>query len=595
MAKSNDTAGEPYMTMDPIKRELIHKGLVTIADNMILTIVRTSRSTVVKNNLDFSTSICDGEGKLVAQGLALPVHIGATMPALQGCLDYFGNDIHPGDILANNDPYSGASHLNDIFMFKPVFKDGERVAFLSVIMHHTDMGGRVPGGNAPDSTEIFQEGLRIPPTKIVDRGNTNSTLMRIIETNVRVPDKVLADLQSQIAALGMGERDLLKQLKAYDVQEFMAYTTDLIDYAERLTRAAIMELPDGSVEFTDWNDDDGAGSGPVKFHVRLTVAGDEIEVDFTGTSTQTSGALNPNYWFTASCALAAIRSSLDMAIPSNAGFYRPIRVIAPEGCFVNPRFPAPVGARGQAGYRCRTLILGALAKLMPGKVPACPGGSEFGIVFAGYDQMNAPFLYLEFHNMTGLGGGPKQDGQDAGPFCLGNPANVPIEIIEAENPVLIENYGFLPDTGGPGQHRGALGVVRQYRVLADEATVQVRSDRQRYRPWGLFGGKGGAFGKCILNPGPKAEILPSKFLRTLQQGEVFRGEMPGSGGYGDPFKRDPDKVLEDVRQEKMTHAHALNEYGVVIDSETLEVDRLSTKNERHRRSSTATSQPNGEG
>ncbi len=564
------------MALDPIKRELIHKGLVTIADTMILTVVRTSRSTVVKNNLDFSASICDGEGQLVAQGLALPVHIGATMPALQGCLDYFGADIHPGDILANNDPYSGASHLNDIFMFKPVFKDGKRVAFLSIILHHTDMGGRVPGGNAPDSTEIFQEGLRIPPTKIVDRGHPNVTLMRIIETNVRVPDKVLADVRSQIAALGMGERELFKQLEAHDVHEFKAYMTDLVDYAERLTRAAITDLPDGTVEFTDWNDDDGTGGGPVKFHVRLTVAGDEIEVDFTGTSPQTSGALNPNYWFTASCVFAAIRSSLDMAIPSNAGFYRPIRVIAPEGCFVNPRFPAPVGARGQAGYRCRTLILGALAKLMPGKIPACPGGSEFAIVFAGYDQTSAPFLYLEFHNMTGLGGGPERDGQDAGPFCLGNPANVPVEIIEAENPILVENYGFLPDTGGPGQHRGALGVVRQYRVLADEATVQVRSDRQRHRPWGLFGGKGGAFGRCILNPGPGAEILPSKFLRTLRHGEVFRGEMPGSGGYGDPFKRDPERVLEDVRQEKMTHGHALAEYGVVIDPARLRLDEEAT-------------------
>ena len=577
MAQPIPTAGNKTVALDPFKRELIHKGLVTIADNMILTVVRTSRSTVVKNNLDFSASICDGEGQLVAQGLALPVHIGATMPALQGCLDYFGDDIHPGDILANNDPYSGASHLNDIFMFKPVFKDGVRVAFLSIILHHTDMGGRVPGGNAADSTEIFQEGLRIPPTKIVEGGQPNLTLMRIIEKNVRVPDKVLGDVRAQIAALGMGERGLLKQLESYDVHEFKAYMTDLMDYAERLTRASITDLPDGTVEFTDWNDDDGAGSGPVKFHVRLTVAGDEIEVDFTGTSPQTSGALNPNYWFTVSCAFAAIRSSLDMAIPSNAGFHRPIRVIAPEGCFVNPRFPAPVGARGQAGYRVRTLVMGALAKLLPGRIPACPGGSEFAIVFAGYDQMRAPFLFLEFHNMTGLGGGPTLDGQDGGPFSLGAPANVPVEIIEAENPILIENYGFLPDTGGPGQHRGALGVVRQYRVLANEATVQVRSDRQRHRPWGLFGGQGGAFGKCVLNPGPGAELLPSKFLRTLNQDEVFRAEMPGSGGYGDPFDREPERVLEDVRQEKTTPAHAVAEYGVVIDPAHMQLDEEATQ------------------
>ena len=400
------------MATDPIVRELIYKGLVTVADNMILTVVRTSRSTVVKNNLDFSASVCDGEGRLAAQGLALPVHLGATMPALKGCLDYYGEDVHPGDIFANNDPYSGASHLNDIFMFRPVFKDGERIAFLSIILHHTDMGGRVPGGNAPDSTEIFQEGLRIPPTKIVEGGKPNTTLLRLIETNVRVPDKVLGDVRSQIAALEVGERQLLKQVEAWSADELRAALADQIDYAERLTRAGIEALPDGTVEFTDWNDDDGAGGGPVRIHVRLSVAGDEVEVDFTGTSPQTSGALNPNYWFTVSCAYAAIRSALDPEIPNNSGFYRPIRVIAPEGSFVNPRFPAPVGARGQSGYRCRTAVLGALAKLMPGQVPACPGGSEFGIVFAGNDSDGARFLFLEFHNVTGHGGGPDRDGQE---------------------------------------------------------------------------------------------------------------------------------------------------------------------------------------
>jgi N-methylhydantoinase B len=562
--------------IDPFRRELIKNALVTVADNMIVTVIRTARSTVVKSNLDFSASVCDGDGILVAQGLALPVHLGATMPALEGCLDQYGEDIHPGDILANNDPYSGASHLNDIFMFKPVYKDGERVAFLSIILHHTDMGGRVPGGNATDSTEIFQEGLRIPPTKIVERGQINDTLMRIIETNVRVPEKVLGDVSAQIAALNIGERDMLKLLEDYDAREFKAYMTDLVDYTERLTRAGIAALPDGQVEFTDWNDDNGAGGDPVKFQVRLTVRGDKIVVDFTGTSPQTTGAMNPNYWFTASCAYAAIRSTLDVAIPNNAGFFRPIQVVAPEGCFVNPVFPAPVGARGVAGYRCRTLILGALAQLLPGRIPACTGGSEFGIVFAGYDSDRKPFLYLEFHNITGNGGGPDGDGQDAGPFCLGNPANVPVEIIEAENPIEIEEYAFLPDTGGPGKHRGALGIVRQYRVLADQATVQVRSDRQLHRPWGLFGGKGGAFGKCIRNPHDQAEVMPSKFIRTLLKGDVFRSEMPGSGGYDDPLERDPHRVLEDIMQEKMSVEHAREDYGVVVDPEGMQLDLEAT-------------------
>jgi N-methylhydantoinase B len=572
------------MAVDPIKRELLKNAFVTIADNMVLTVVRTSRSTVVKNNLDFSASICDGAGQLIAQGLSIPVHLGATMPALKGCLDYFGDDIHPGDIMISNDPYEGASHLNDVFMFKPVFVGDRRIAFMSVILHHTDMGGRVPGGNATDSTEIFQEALRTPPVKGCERGRPNDAVFRILRKNVRVPDKVMGDFRAQVASINIGEQEMLRLTEDYEVDELQTYMTDLIDYSERLTRASIASLPDGEVEFTDWNDDDGVGDQPVTFHVKLTVRGDEVLVDFTGTSPQTTGALNPNLWFTISATYAALRTALDPAIPNNAGLYRPITVICPEGTFVNPRFPAPVGARGQAGYRIRSLVLGALAQLMPGRMPACAGGSEFAIVVAGYDRVDwKPFLLLEFHNMTGHGGGPDRDGQDAGPYCLGNVANTPVEVVEAETPVLIEQYAFLPDTGGPGKFRGALGIVRQYRMLAAESTVQVRSDRQRHRPWGLFGGKGGAPGRCIKNPGNGEIRLPSKFVQTFTKEDVFRVEMPGSGGYGEPFERDPSAVIKDVVGEKMTLDHARREYGVVIDPETLRVDDAATRAERQNR------------
>jgi N-methylhydantoinase B len=315
--------------------------------------------------------------------------------------------------------------------------------------------------------------------------------------------------------------------------------------------------------------------------VKLTIRGDEATVDFTGTSPQTSGALNPNFWFTASCAYAALRAVLPPGIPNNAGFYKPITVIAPERTFVNPVFPAPVGARGQAGYRVRSAVLGALAQLFPDRLPACPGGNEFAIVFAGYETDEKPFLMLEFHNMTGMGGGPDHDGQDAGPYCLGNVANVPVEVIEAEQPVRIEEYGFLPDTGGPGRYRGALGIVRQYRLLAERATVQLRSDRNVFPPWGLFGGKPGAFGRAILNPHSNdPALLPSKFVHGYHRGDVIRGEMPGSGGYGDPFERDPAAVLDDVRQEKISQAHAETAYGVVIDAAAMVVDDAATARRR---------------
>jgi len=561
------------ITIDPVKRELIKNALVTVCDNMIVMVIRTSRSTVVKNNLDFSGCILDADGQMVVQGLSLPAHLGATMPALRGCLDHFGDDIHEGDILCNNDPYAGASHLNDVFMFLPIFANGKRIAFVSLILHHTDMGGRVPGGNATDSTEIFQEGLRIPPLKIYERGKPNTTLMRIISHNVRVADRVMGDFYSQIAGLHSAEREFRKCLAEYGVDTMTTYMAELIDYCERLTRANIRKLPNGVAEFDDWADDDGTGGAPVRFHVKVTIRDEDIEVDFTGTSPQTSGAINPNYWFTVSMTYAALRTVMDVDLPTNAGFYKPISVIAPEGSFVNPHFPAPFGARGLAGYRVRTAVNGALAKLLPDRMPACIGSSEFAVVFAGYRTNRRPFLLLEFHNVSGAGGGPDRDGQDAGPYCLANVANVPVEIIEAENPVRVERYAFLPDSEGAGKYRGALGLVREYRVLAEEATVQLRSDRAVYAPYGLFGGASGAPGRVFLNPGTsEAAPLPTKFIRTMREGEVLRGELPGSGGWGNPAERDPVTVAEDVKQGKISLERARSVYRVAVDPKTFAAD-----------------------
>ena len=571
--------------IDPVKRELIKNALVSICDTMLVMIVRTARSTNIKNTMDFSAALCDSAGQLVAQGLAVPAHLGAMMPALKGCLDYFGDDIAEGDILTSNDPYAGCSHLNDIFMFKPVFTGGERIAVLCLILHHTDLGGRVPGGNASDSTEIFQEGLRIPPSKIYEAGKPNSTLLRVFEHNTRIPERMMGDIHAQIAALNTAEKELSAFIAATQPAVVTLYMAELIDYTERLTRARIAALPDGTAEFTDWNDDDGTDSAPVKFHVKLTKKGDEFIVDFSGTAQQGRGALHLNYAFAASCSYAALRCVIDPDMPNNAGFYKPITVIAPAGSFVNVRYPAALGARGQGGYRVRSTVLGALAQLLPEQVAACAGGSEFAIVFAGYEgEKRKSFLHLEFHNVSGQGGGPDRDGQDGGPYAIGNLANVPIELIEAENPILVEEYAFIPDSGGAGKYRGALGISRQYRVLAEEATVQLRSDRHLHGCYGLFGGKAGALAKSMLNPATdRREAVPSKFVRTMRRGEVFRGEMAGSGGYGDPYTRDPAAVLEDVRQEKMTLPHALREYGVVIDPATGKVDVKATLGERARR------------
>lgn len=569
--------------IDPIRLELVKNSLSMISDNMMVSVLRTARSSLVKANMDFSAGIFDANGDMVAQGLALPGHLGAMMPALKGCLDYFANDLGPGDILASNDPYAGGSHLNDIFMFKPVHWQGERLGFVGLILHHTDLGGRVAGGQAADSDEIFQEGLRIPPSKIHENGKPNRTLLRLIEHNTRVPETVLGDIRAQTAGLTTAELEILKLVETFGFDDLKTYMAALIDYTERFVRNSIRALPDGEASFTEWNDDDGVGSGPIRIEVKVTVADDEIIADFTGTSPQKGGALHTNYWFTASLTYAALRAVLPAETPNNAGFYRPIQVIAPEGCWVNPRFPAALGARGQGGYRIRTAVTGALTRLFPERMPACPGGNEFGLSVTGLTETRRRFLHVEFHNMTGRGGGPDADGQDAGPYWLGNLSNTPVEVIEAENPLLIEEYGFLSDTGGPGRYRGALGMVRQYRLLNETATVQQRADRHVHPCWGIFGGKPGALSRSQFIRDGVAEEAPAKFVRVMHRDEVFRSEMAGSGGYGDPMERDPEAVAEDVRQEKITPAHAAAEYGVVVDGSTLALDVEATAALRRQR------------
>ncbi len=568
--------------MDPLTRELLYKGLVGVAEDMMVTVIRTSRSTIVKNSLDFSACICDANGNLVAQGLALPGHLGSTMPALKGCLDHFGDDIAPGDILLSNDPYAGAQHLNDLFMFKPVYDAaGERLGFLSLVVHHTDMGGRAPGGQATDSTEIYQEGLRIPPSKFHCGGRPNVTLYRLIEANVRVPDQVMADVRAQVAALETGERHFRQVVEDLGPATVRHGMMELIDHAERMTRASISALPDGEAEFTEWNDDCGLPSEPVKIRVTITVAGDTIAVDYAGTDAQTSGSINANIEWTASCTYAAIRTALDPSIPTNAGFYRPVRISAPQRSFVHTEHPAPVGSRGQVGYRVRSAVLGALALHLKGRVPACIGGSDYCFAMSGRRQDGRPFLCVETHVVTGHGGGPDRDGQDAGPYCLANAANVPVEVLESEFPLIVEEYGFLPGSEGPGCFRGALGIVRQYRFLAD-SVLTVRSDRQHVQPWGLFGGSSSTRPRLLLNPGAAGRELPSKFVQPFSEDQVLRVEMAGGGGYGNPFERDPGAVLDDVRQEKIGIAHAEAAYGVVVDPVAVEVDRPATARCRRR-------------
>jgi N-methylhydantoinase B len=415
------------------------------------------------------------------------------------------------------------------------------------------------------STEVFQEGLRIPPLKLFDRGRPDPSLFRLIRQNVRVPDKVLGDLWAQLAALRVGERELLELTRQHGVEELKGYMADLLAYTESLTRAELGALPAGEAEFIDHIDGDGISPEPIEIRVRVRLDGGEVAVDFSGTSPQARGAINPNFAFTCSCVYAAVRCLLNPELPNNAGYFRPIKVYAPVGSFVNPVHPAPVAARALGGFRVIQAVLGALAQLLPDRIPACWGGGEFGISFGGYYPDRRPLVYLEFHNVSGPGGGPFADGCDGGSVSLVNVANTTVELIEADQPLLIEEYGLLPDTGGPGKFRGALGVVRQYRLLAPEATVQVRSDRRRFRPYGLRGGQPGSPCLVYLLRDGSRELLPAKCLLKLRAGDEIRVEPAGAGGYGDPFERDPEAVAADVR-----------DYRVEVEPATQAVDREAT-------------------
>lgn len=547
-----------------IELELLKNAAESVADQMALTIVRTARASVVKENMDFSTALVNPRGEVIAQGLCQPRHMCAIPFASEAILRRFGGSFRPGDVIILNDPYEGGTHLPDILLFKPVFMGERLLGFSCSIVHHTDIGGRVAGGNASDSTEIFQEGLCLPPVKLYDAGKPNEAVFRIIERNVRVPDKVLGDLRAQISACTIGERGLLELARRYGPDRLGEMFERLLDYTERLTRAELRTIPDGSAEFTDYIDDDGITQDPIRIYVRLTKEGDSITADFRGTSPQTRGAINSTLSYTTSITYACIRSVLGRDIPNNAGFFRPIRVIAEEGSFVHPRRPAPVAARGLAAMRITETLFGALAQMLPGKVFACGVGLDTGVTIAGYDDQRRPFVFLEFLYVS-WGGGPDRDGIDGCSLPHSNYSNAPVEVIEAEQPLMILQYGFVPDSGGPGQYRGGLAMVREYRLLAEEATLQLRSDRRRFLPYGLWGGKPGTPSLNILNPGTdREEALPSKFLRILKRGDVFRHRTAGAGGWGDPLLRDPERVLEDVRNEKLTPEHARREYGVVI-------------------------------
>lgn len=546
---------------DPITFAVIKSGLDTIVDDMAYAVMRTARSPIVRDVLDYSVTICDAKGRILSQAKTVALHLGAVPDAMDVVLERFRGELFPGDVIVLNDPYDGGMHLPDIFMFKPIFSAERLLGFSVVIAHHCDVGGRVPGSNASDSTEIFQEGLRIAPMKLYERGAPNRTLLTIIEKNVRLPDLVLGDLDAQYATCNIGEREMLRLFERHG-EALEGYFDRLLDYGEALTRKAIAAWPDGDYRFTDYIDGDGFSPAPIPIVCCITVKGDHLFVDFAGSSPQVKGAINSTLSFVKSSTYLTVRCALDHDVPNNAGVYRCITVTAPEGSILNPRMPAPVAARALTGYRVVDTVMGALAQIAPQRLMAAGEGGNTVVAIGGYHGTERkPFVFVDMINGA-WGGRADKDGVEGVTNPSQNMSNLPIETIEARYPLLMETYALREDSGGAGEFRGGLGLVRQYRLLADNAVLQLRADRHEHPPYGLFGGQPAASSRNLIDRGAGFEVLPAKVTLEIGKDTVIRHEQAGGGGWGDPARRSRSAIEADIANGKVTPAAAMRDYGV---------------------------------
>ena len=558
--------------IDPITLEILKNALSSVADEMALVLMRSAYSPVVRDSMDYSTALCDHEGAVIAQGLTLAVQLGAFPDAMQHLKQKFAGRMQPGDIFIMNDPYgAGGQHLPDIYVIKPLFWEGEIEGYACTMAHHCDVGGIAPGSIAIHATDIYQEGLRLPMLKLYEAGVANGTLFEIIEKNTRQPVQVLGDLRAQLAACTVAERSFGDLLKRYGGRAVRPYLAAIMNQAERLMREFIQGIPDGAYRFEDWIDGLGEDPEPLKIAVCVTVRGDEVEVDFTGTAAQVQGAINCPMAMVRSCSYCAVRCITSPDIPNCEGYMRPLKVFAPEGTILNPVLPAACAARGVMGYRVFDAIMGALAQVVPDRVIAAGEGGPTLFATGGYHR-GRPFVLTEV--MVGTWGARAgKDGVEGISNPAANLSNQPVELIEAELPLEVVRYGMEPDSGGAGAFRGGLAFVREFRLLADEAVFTTRADRRDHAPYGFVGGHpGGASRNSLIAANGSERVLPTMPMEAVKwkAGDVFRHVSAGGGGCGDALKRSPALVLADVLDQKVGPVAARELYGVVIERGNLD-------------------------
>jgi len=530
--------------MDRVTLEVIGAALLSIAEEMGTALIKSSYSTNIKERQDCSTAIFDARGEVIAQAEHIPMHLGSLLGVVQEILArYPASALAPGDVFISNDPYTGGgTHLPDINLISPVFADGVLFGFVANIAHHADR-------SADRIRTIWDEGLRITPIRLAEAGRIREDVMELLLANFALPDQRRGDFRAQIAANRLGERRLTELIGRYGALTVRAACEASLAYGERKIRAAIASLPDGVWRYADAMDDDGVTPNPIPIVATITKRGNALALDFSGSGPQCAGDINVVYFALLATVYYALKAVLDPTIPANGGFYRAITVTAPEGSIVNARPPAPVAWRTQTCQRIADVVLGALAQVVPERVPAAGNGANCAMVFSGTDPSTGK-LYVYLETLAGGAGATETgDGLDAVQVHVTNTSNLPVEALESEYPLLVAEYALVEGSGGAGRHRGGLGLRRTIEVLGHEARFLGTTERARLAPWGLFGGQPGGRARLVLDPGgPNERDLPPKVWGyPLKPGDRVSIETPGAGGYGPPEERAVEQRQEDER------------------------------------------------
>jgi len=572
------------LKVDPVTAEVIKGALIYAAEEMGITLRNSAYSPNIKERMDCSCTIFDHKKRLAAQAEHIPVHLGSMAWAVQEGLKHFKGGLEEGDMILFNDPYISGTHLPDITLISPIFLDDEIIGYAANKAHHSDVGGKAPGSMAGDATELYQEGIIIPPVKFVAKGKIDEDLASLILSNVRTPGVRMGDLRAQMAANILGERKVLEIAKRYGVDVLHEAIEAVMDYSEKMMRTEIDKMLEGRYEAVDCLEDTGVSDEAVKIKVAVTIRGSNLKIDYTGTDSQVDGPINAVWGVTLSGVYYTLKCVTDPMIPTNNGCYRPVEVYAPKGTILNPVQPAPVaGGNVETSQRNVDVLLKAFAQIVPEKVCAACQGTMNNVSVGGVNpKTGKPWSFYETI-AGGFGGRYGSNGIDAIHTHMTNTMNTPIEAIEGIYPIRFLKYELRRDCEGPGKWRGGVGVERSWMLLAPSATLSILAERNKFPPWGLYKGKPGAKGEYLIikRDGSKAK-LKSKCTVEMSQGDTFVVRTPGGGGYGDPLERKPELVLRDAINDLVSLDSARNDYGVIIESKTMKIDWKATEKLREK-------------